>query len=219
MKDPVPKEQVLPTADGEYVLFRSTLESRWAMAFELLKIDWHYEPNRFPLPNGSYLPDFFLPEIGWIEIKPTFEKLKEAESKLRTFALHKSDLLEEDLPFYSISSEYPTFRMSIGSLEPMLLKWRADGGVRQHGRNYMIDTFRSQEQTALYEENRNQYIDFVDRAVSMAQDAYIEEPLPINSVITLAMRSMEKAQVEAPDESEDDEIELPPLDWESGAPF
>lgn len=74
MTDITPKEQVLLVADEngdkKYVLFRSTSECRWAMAFELLKIDWYYEPNRFPLPNGSYLPDFFLPEIGWIEIKP-----------------------------------------------------------------------------------------------------------------------------------------------------
>ena len=83
MTDIAPKEQVLPVADEKgdkkYVLFRSTLECRWAMAFELLKIDWYYEPNRFPLPNGSYLPDFFLPGIGWIEIKPWLNNHKSVD--------------------------------------------------------------------------------------------------------------------------------------------
>jgi hypothetical protein len=218
MLDIAPKEQVLPTADGEYVLFRSTLESRWAMAFELLKIDWHYE-NRFPLPNGTYLPDFYLPEIGWIEIKPTFEELKEAEPKLQTFALHKSDLLEEELPFYSISSEHPTFRVSSKSNDSMLIEWLPSGEVCPRDRDYMIDTFRSQTKTALYQADRAQYVDFVDRAVSMAQEAHIDEPLPIDSVMTLAVRSMVKEHRGTVEASEDGEVELPPPDVESEAPF
>lgn len=189
------------------------------MAFELLKIDWHYEPNRFPLPNGTYLPDFYLPEIGWIEIKPTFEELKEAEPKLRTFALHKSDLLEEELPFYSISSEYPTFRVSSKSNDSMLIEWLPSGEVCPRDRDYMIDTFRSQTKRALYEADRAQYVDFVDRAVSMAQEAHIDEPLPIDSVMTLAVRSMVKEHRETVEASEDGEVELPPPDVESEAPF
>lgn len=202
MPDLAPKEQVLPTDDGEYVLFRSTLEFRWAMAFELLKIDWYYEPNRFPLPNGMYLPDFYLPEIGWVEIKPTFEEVEAVETKLQTFVRHKSDLLEENLPFYSINSEYPTFRVSVGSLDSMLLEWLPDGKVRPRGRDYMIDTFRSQEKTALYETDRSQYVDFVDRSMSMVQDAHINEPLPINAVMTLALRSMQKVHLGASDQQQ-----------------
>lgn len=224
MTDIAPKEQVLPVddegGDKKCVLFRSTLECRWAMAFELLKIDWKYEPNRFPLPNGSYLPDFFLPEIGWIEIKPTFEELEGAESKLRTFALHKSDLLEENLPFYSISSEYPTFRFSGKTTDPALLEWLPDGRIRQHDRDYAIDTFRSQDKTALYEASRNYYIDFVDRAMSMAQDAYVDEPLPVKSVMALAIRSMARAYVEAPEDPEEgEEVQLPSSEMQSEPPF
>jgi hypothetical protein len=189
MPEIAPKEQVLPTDGQDYVLFRSTLESRWAMAFELLKINWHYEPNRFPLPTGSYLPDFFLPEIGWIEIKPTFKALKESEPKLATFARHKSNLLEENLPFYSINSSYPTFHLPERGTNPLLLEWMP-GTIQRRGRDYAIDTFRSQDKLALYEEARDQYVDFADRAMSMAQDAHIDEPLPIGAVLALAIRSL-----------------------------
>jgi hypothetical protein len=220
MPDLASKEQVLPTADGDYVLFRSTLEFRWAMAFEFLKIDWYYEPNRFPLPNGTYLPDFYLPEIGWIEIKPTFEELKKAESKLRTFARHKSQLLNKDIPFYSITSEYPTFRISSRDPNTMLLEWLANGKIRKRGRDHMIDNFRSQEKTALYEASRSQYVDFVDRSMSMAQEAHISEPLPVNAVMKLALRSMEKAYIDAPEEPEEsEEVQPAEYDLESGVPF
>lgn len=60
-------------------LFRSRLEAKWAVCFDLLEIGWEYEKQGYALPNGeAYLPDFFLPSITcprytgtWIEIKPT----------------------------------------------------------------------------------------------------------------------------------------------------
>lgn len=53
------------------VRFRSRLEARWAVFFETLGISWQYELEGFELPSGRrYLPDFFLPCIGWMEIKP-----------------------------------------------------------------------------------------------------------------------------------------------------
>jgi len=208
MTNLAPKERVLPTSGGDYELFRSTLEFRWALAFEFLKIEWHYEPNRFPLPNGTYLPDFYLPEIGWIEIKPTFEELKEAEAKLRTFARYKSELLDEDLPFYSINSPSPTFRFSRGSRESVLLEWLPNGEIRLHGRDYAMDTFRSQDHRVLYETNRDTYVDFADRVMSLAREGHIDEPLPINAVMTLSIRSMRKTYVEASETDEEDEIIL-----------
>ena len=51
--------------------FRSRLEARWAVFFDAAGIRWIYEPEGIPLPFGWYLPDFILPEHGWlIEIKP-----------------------------------------------------------------------------------------------------------------------------------------------------
>ena len=55
-------------------LFRSRLEARWAVVFDVLGLKWRYEPEGFELSNGKrYLPDFFIESIGWIEIKPTAE--------------------------------------------------------------------------------------------------------------------------------------------------
>lgn len=62
--------------------FRSRLEARWAVFFDALGMRWEYEPEGFELPNGRYLPDFFVhmradhhavkqhPGAGyWVEVK------------------------------------------------------------------------------------------------------------------------------------------------------
>ncbi len=41
--------------------FRSRLEARWAVAFDVLQMPWSYEKEGFTLPSGSYLPDFWVP--------------------------------------------------------------------------------------------------------------------------------------------------------------
>lgn len=67
--------------------FRSRLEARWAVFFDTLTIEWCYEPEGFILaPFGEwYLPDFYLPELGyWIEVKPQ-EPNKEAQRKAYLF--------------------------------------------------------------------------------------------------------------------------------------
>lgn len=56
----------LPT---EYngVLFRSRTEARWAVYFDALGIEWHYEPQHFRLSDGGfYKPDFYLPRMGFV---------------------------------------------------------------------------------------------------------------------------------------------------------
>jgi len=45
------------------VLFRSRLEVRWAMFFDQLDIEWHYEPEGYQLAALRYLPDFWLPYV------------------------------------------------------------------------------------------------------------------------------------------------------------
>lgn len=43
--------------------FRSRLEARWAVAFDMLKIQWEYEKEGYDLgSDGLYLPDFWLPQ-------------------------------------------------------------------------------------------------------------------------------------------------------------
>ncbi len=59
-------------------LFRSRLEARWAVFYDLLGIRWEYEKEQAFVtgartwgPEYGYKPDFFLPQWGyWIEIKP-----------------------------------------------------------------------------------------------------------------------------------------------------
>ena len=44
------------------------------MFFDTLELQYEYEKEGFELPCGRYLPDFFLPEIGyWFEVKGQYE--------------------------------------------------------------------------------------------------------------------------------------------------
>lgn len=52
--------------------FRSRLEARWAVFFDAMGIEWHYEPEGYELEHRlsnqpgtvRYLPDFWLPGLG-----------------------------------------------------------------------------------------------------------------------------------------------------------
>ncbi len=52
--------------------FRSRLEARWAVFFDVLDVKYEYESEGYDLGIlGWYLPDFWLPQAKWhIEIKP-----------------------------------------------------------------------------------------------------------------------------------------------------
>jgi nucleoside 2-deoxyribosyltransferase len=56
--------------------FRSRLEARWALYFDLCKIRWAYESEGFTLSDGQrYLPDFWLPDYNqFVEVKPDTEE-------------------------------------------------------------------------------------------------------------------------------------------------
>lgn len=60
----------LPTSHSGY-LFRSRLESRWAVCLESLGVQYEYERQGYDLgPAGWYLPDFWLPDYGiYLEVK------------------------------------------------------------------------------------------------------------------------------------------------------
>lgn len=66
--------------------FRSRLEARWAVFFDSAGIEYQYEPEGFELIDGSrYLPDFFLPRIGYyVEVKGF--ATKDDEKKIRLFS-------------------------------------------------------------------------------------------------------------------------------------
>ena len=54
--------------------FRSRLEARWAVFFDVLGLAWSYEPEGYGLGEvGAYLPDFFVPKLNggvFFEVKP-----------------------------------------------------------------------------------------------------------------------------------------------------
>jgi predicted nuclease of restriction endonuclease-like RecB superfamily len=52
------------------ILFRSRLEARWAIFWDVLQVKYEYEPEKFDLGEIVYIPDFWLPERKkWVEIK------------------------------------------------------------------------------------------------------------------------------------------------------
>lgn len=61
------------------ILFRSRTEARWAVFFNTIGFRYEYEKEGYALKSGWYLPDFYLPDIGyWLEVKgeePTAEEV------------------------------------------------------------------------------------------------------------------------------------------------
>lgn len=71
--------------------FRSRLEAKWAVYFDLIGIEYQYEHQGFVLDKKiNYLPDFFLPGIdAYVEIKPkgiNHKDLDEAKDKIEYIA-------------------------------------------------------------------------------------------------------------------------------------
>ena len=87
--------RAIPTYYNGYK-FRSRLEARWAVFFDVLNIKYVYEPDGFMFnDNSKYLVDFYLPDQQvFVEIKP-FLPLKEIDEK-KVFNLQKS-LLEKSM--------------------------------------------------------------------------------------------------------------------------
>lgn len=65
-------------------LFKSKAEARWAAVFDELSVPWKYEPQKFLVADGGYIPDFQLPAHNvWWEVKgapPTPRAVAAAES-------------------------------------------------------------------------------------------------------------------------------------------
>lgn len=63
--------------------FRSRLEARWAVFFDVLGIKYEYEKEGYDLDGVQYLPDYWLPEQKcWFEVKgqcPTREEYRKAK--------------------------------------------------------------------------------------------------------------------------------------------
>jgi hypothetical protein len=84
-------------------IFRSRLETRWAVFFDEIGLTWEYEPEGFDLGNaGWYLPDFRVgarfDNIFYVEVKPEntqvddkFNAFKEAMNETATCVLVSGD--------------------------------------------------------------------------------------------------------------------------------
>ena len=60
--------------------FRSRLEARWAVFFDLIGLKYEYEVEGFEMNGIRYLPDFYIPSLDrWFEIKA--KPLSEYEMK------------------------------------------------------------------------------------------------------------------------------------------
>lgn len=60
--------------------FRSKTEAMYCELFNRFDEPWTYEPTRFYLPSGSYLPDFFLSRLDlWLEVKGKYPTNHEIE--------------------------------------------------------------------------------------------------------------------------------------------
>ena len=89
------------------IQFRSRLEARWALFFDILGIKYEYEPEGFIGCYGSkYLPDFYLPEYDiYVEVKGTKEQLYEDYIKIvdcmdyRSSPIAKGLIILGDIPF------------------------------------------------------------------------------------------------------------------------
>lgn len=50
--------------------FRSRLEARWAIFFDMIGLKYEYEVEGFDMNGVRYLPDFYIPSLDrWFEIK------------------------------------------------------------------------------------------------------------------------------------------------------
>lgn len=64
--------------------FRSRLEARWAVFFDITGIEYRYEAGGFNMDGVWYLPDFWLPQHRcYIEIKPFWPNEQECEKAIR----------------------------------------------------------------------------------------------------------------------------------------
>lgn len=128
----------LPTQYGG-VMFRSRLEARWAVYFDLEKIEWIYEPEGFDLPElGRYLPDFYLPEVRmYAEVKPD-KFTKDELYKCMTLAevTKRECLILEGLPdsvyYFAVDCGHPDGYGSVAFFDSVVVSGCNDRHVSEN---------------------------------------------------------------------------------------
>jgi hypothetical protein len=70
-------------AEHPDITFRSMLEAQWSAVFDELGLTWEYEPVKFDLPSGVYVPDVRITTRDglsfWVEIKGPWPNAREFE--------------------------------------------------------------------------------------------------------------------------------------------
>jgi hypothetical protein len=83
--------------------FRSRLEARWAVFFDILGIEYQYEVEGYDIDGVWYLPDFWLPgQQAWVEIKPMlsdYESLDFSKPKALSIAQENFVYVYEGEPY------------------------------------------------------------------------------------------------------------------------
>ena len=85
--------------------FRSRLEARWAVFFDVAKIKYEYEPEGYETEQGErYLPDFYLPDFDtYVEVKRNTEEgineiIQKCEPVIQWGGAIKQLLILSDIP-------------------------------------------------------------------------------------------------------------------------
>jgi hypothetical protein len=100
--------------------FRSRLEARWAVAFDLHQIRYVYEPEAYPLPSGAYLPDFWIPQWdAFAEVKRgRFTELEKNKCKELAEATGKDCVLLDGTP---TCGPYPVMEAKLDENEKVVV--------------------------------------------------------------------------------------------------
>lgn len=71
------------------ILFRSKLEADWARAFDVMGIEWRYEPHGQFFGDVFYLVDFYLPRSDqWVEVKGSYHLEPADVEKMNALVAH-----------------------------------------------------------------------------------------------------------------------------------
>jgi hypothetical protein len=95
--------------------FRSRLEAKWALFFDLSHIKYIYEPEGFIVDGKPYLPDFYLPETYLRSIsKGVYVEIKPEKGLFVHDKFTRNLVVFEDEPMYNLFdfSETPDYNLA-----------------------------------------------------------------------------------------------------------
>jgi hypothetical protein len=106
--------------------FRSRLEARWAVFFDVFGLRYWYEYQGYWLDAGPYLPDFFLYDWGfWVEIKGQKPTQNEIDKFVQLcLGTQQNGLLVSGMPGQeSVSSFYLELNHLMHEMEKICNPW------------------------------------------------------------------------------------------------